>query len=337
MSTIVVRVPKTKARTWGCAVCLIAPFFVGLALIPYFLSVDDMIDECAPSPPSTVNEQNDVYINDLIIQGTHNSYNTRYHADIQTQFTHNSVRSLELDLHYNGYNTFSVFHTLFDAQTSCGTLEACLEQIHAWSSANPRHVPLWIFLEPKFGFERASPFDTLETSILRWWCRNRIVTPADVQGDASSMRESLQRGNAWPRLSASRGKVAFVLLDKSSTREKYRVWGRARSPLLFIVGDSDADADAAILSYVDSVKYEDKILSAVEAGYVVRSRTEKQDPYCSLWGEGEDTCPYTTLNTPENMVEVGVNVISSDVLNTPVVPQAMNADGSTSMIDEFLS
>lgn len=39
----------------------------------------------------------------------------------------------------------------FDFGTSCNTLSSCLRPVAEWSTANPRHTPLFVTLELKVG------------------------------------------------------------------------------------------------------------------------------------------------------------------------------------------
>ena len=105
-----------------------------------------------------------------------------------------------------------------DARTTCRTLTDCLSQLRGWSDAHPMHQPLFILLEPKDEFDEdlvLGYFQDLEAELRAAWPEDRIITPGAVLGEYPSLSVAItQRG--WPTLSASRGKVAFALLDKSN-------------------------------------------------------------------------------------------------------------------------
>jgi len=120
------------------------------------------------------------------LKATHNSYHIET-SDIpewdytmkplDVQLDQEGVRSVELDLHYlldddqKGHH-FEVYHVvLADQGTTCQQLTDCLQVIKKWSDAYPGHLPIYIQMEPKEGFDKATPleqiFGDLEAAIER--------------------------------------------------------------------------------------------------------------------------------------------------------------------------
>ena len=63
-------------------------------------------------------------------------------------------------------------------------------------------------------------FGKIETEIGEWWPRDKTITPDDVKGDATTLREAVTT-SGWPLLDDSRGKAMFILLADNEVREAY--------------------------------------------------------------------------------------------------------------------
>jgi hypothetical protein len=228
-------------------------------------------------------------VNHLQAKGTHNSYHLKppatsfppwsySHAPLGQQLAAQGVRHLELDLYFFDHALleepphFEVRHVPGDFETTCERLATCLSQVASWSATRPAHHPLFILLEPKdpFGAARATAlFDTLEREVLHAFPRERILTPARVQGDAATLREAVTT-RGWPTLGEARGTVMFALLDGGEHRQAYAT--RA-APLFFLLDRGD-DPDAVVLLVDDPVRQLDRIRAAVAAGLLVRTRAD---------------------------------------------------------------
>ena len=99
-------------------------------------------------------------VNDVQVLGTHNSYHLRPDRSMQpddaSNYAHppldeqldSGIRSLEIDVQ-NGPD-FPVYHSIIvDQSSNCPTFAGCLDTIAQWSSANPGHVPITVFVELK--------------------------------------------------------------------------------------------------------------------------------------------------------------------------------------------
>jgi hypothetical protein len=193
---------------------------------------------------------------------------------------------------------FKVFHVQeIDFESVCVTFVECLQQVKAWSSDNPTHLPIMILVEAKdglipdpanLGFVTPVPIDAaqldaLDAEIASVFERDEMVLPADVTDDG------------WPTLAASRGKVWFAL-DNEALATMY-----TGTTLFTTQPDATAPGFAKLN---DPIGDADKIRSLVEKGFIVRTRADA------------DTVQSRT-NDPtmrEAAIASGAQYISSDYL-----------------------
>jgi hypothetical protein len=181
---------------------------------------------------------------------------------------------------------FKVLHIQdVDPRSQCPTLIACLDEIDAWSQANPAHVPLLIMINIKSGsleipgtvdalaFD-AGAFDALDGEIRSVFAPERLVTPDDVRGDAASLREAVL-AEGWPSLNASRGKLLFVL---ETGAEHVRTYLRGNTSLegfpMFVRSLSPDDDHAAFFTINDPLRDGETIRRRVLEGFLVRTRAD---------------------------------------------------------------
>jgi hypothetical protein len=174
-----------------------------------------------------------------------------------------------------------------DYRSTCPTLVSCLEDIQAWSDANPDHVPVVIQLEPKddvipdpleLGFVTPIDWDgpafaQLEAEIRSVFPPERIITPGDVIGDFPTLREAVEQ-NQWPKLKKAKGKVMFTLDDTGEEREAYRSQVPEVAERLVFVAAQPPDPDAAVVVVNDPIGGADRIRDLVQRGYLVRTRAD---------------------------------------------------------------
>jgi hypothetical protein len=178
---------------------------------------------------------------------------------------------------------FKVMHIQdLDQRSTCQPLVACLSEVRAWSHAHPRHLPLFILLETKdaplrreFASVRPEPFDAatleaLETQIKSVFSRQECVTPDDVRGDYPTVNAAI-RDHGWPRVEVARGKVIFLLDQRSVGPAYLRGHASLRGRLMFTNATPGAP-DAAFVERNDGPTEE--ITQLVKAGYLVRTRTD---------------------------------------------------------------
>lgn len=162
---------------------------------------------------------------------------------------------------------FKVFHVQeIDYESTCPTFVACLTEVREWSDANPYHLPLLILVEAKdseipdpldVGFVTPVKIDALLLQVLDDEIRSvfeegHVITPAS-------------RGDQWPTLDESRGKVIFALDNTNEIRDEYLTLDER---LMF------SHDDGAFLKLNDPIADEERIRHAVADGYVVRTRAD---------------------------------------------------------------
>ena len=174
---------------------------------------------------------------------------------------------------------------------------ACLEQVEAWSDANPTHLPITILVEVKsdaipaiFGLQPAIPpaitpelLDDLDAEIRSVLDPTDMITPDDVRGSFDSVRAAVTRGTGRPTLADARGTVMFGLDNTGgSIRDDYV--GQARDlvgrAMFAEVGESDPGA----AFFKRNTPSDASIPGLIAQGYMVRTRSDS--PYTSLLVDG---------------------------------------------------
>ena len=185
---------------------------------------------------------------------------------------------------------FKVLHIAdVDFRTNYTTLSRALHAIRTWSEEHPGHGPLFILIEVKDSgfplFPGAAPiekfdtavFDALDREILEVLGREKVITPDDVRGDFTTLREAV-RANNWPTLEEARGKCLFLLLPETGGGKGKTSDYIARHPVLkdrvmFIQSDPEDDF-AAFLLLDNAIIRQAEIQAYVQAGYLVRTRAD---------------------------------------------------------------
>ena len=237
--------------------------------------------------------------NHVQAKGTHNSYHVepdtifaaehRYtHAPLDVQLAEQSVRQFEIDLHLRKDEGFEVYHLpLIDEVTTCRVFVDCLALTKAWSDANPDHLPIVFWLEPKDEADDpaidptllpiAGHYDEIEAEILSVWPRERLLTPDDLRQGLDTLPEAIA-AHGWPTLGELRGKAVFSMLDSGEHREAYAAdHPNLAGKLLFVDATAPTDAYAAMFKVNNAVSDAEQVHSLLEAGFVVTSNTDGVD------------------------------------------------------------
>ncbi|MBI5368886.1 MAG: hypothetical protein HZA54_17760 [Planctomycetes bacterium] len=171
----------------------------------------------------------------------------------------------------------------FDFRTTALTLHDALAEVRAWSAAHPRHVPVFLLLEPKFEsywpLTRPPAWDgaalaTLEAEVLAVLPRDRLLTPDDVRGTAPTLRAAVE-GRGWPGLEAARGKIVLLLDDEGAARAAYLAASATLAGRLCFVTVARDHPAAAWIKRNDPVAAFDEIRALVAAGFLVRTRADE--------------------------------------------------------------
>ncbi len=168
-----------------------------------------------------------------------------------------------------------------DFKSSCLTFKNCLNEIKSWSEEHPDHLPILITINTKdSGLNRpgatkvlsfsATALDSLDAEVLSVFPSEKLITPALIKGQASTLREAVLK-NGWPILNAVKGKIMFILDSPEETTRTYISKGTDR-PLFVNVEEESPHAAFFILN--DPIEQKVLIQSLLKKGYMVRTRSD---------------------------------------------------------------
>jgi hypothetical protein len=163
-----------------------------------------------------------------------------------------------------------------DYRTTAPTLVDALRQVHDWSKAHPRHVPLFILIELKD--LKDAPFDAptldaVDAEIRSLFTAAEMLTPDDVRGEFDTLPEALRR-RGWPRLTDVRGKVIFALDNEDAIRDRYLKGHPTLRGRVMFASVTEDHPSAAWMKINDVVRDFDRIRRLVKAGFLVRTRAD---------------------------------------------------------------
>ncbi|MCC6225704.1 MAG: phosphatidylinositol-specific phospholipase C1-like protein [Microthrixaceae bacterium] len=178
---------------------------------------------------------------------------------------------------------FKVFHIAdIDQRSRCALLETCLSELRTWSDAHPGHLPVIIDLElkddvlpaplvgtPVVPFAEAQ-FQALDAQ-LRSSLGDRLITPDDIRGAASTLNEAITTVG-WPSVAAARGKFMFFL-DNEAKRDAYVAGHPTLQGRVLFTSSGEGQPDGAFIKVNDPTELA-RIQSLVEEGYMVRTRAD---------------------------------------------------------------
>jgi len=224
------------------------------------------------------------------VKGTHNSYHVET-TDIpeweytmqplDVQLDQQGVRQVELDLNWikdddGVHHHFEVFHVvLADEGTTCRQFRDCLKTIKHWSDRFPGHLPIYIQMEAKDGFDPALAddfFGDLEGDILAVFPRSRIFTPDELRGSAASLPAALADG--WPTLGQLRGRLLFNFDNRTDVRTAYTHNLQDLAGRLCFVDSDPTDPFGAISIQNDPMPDAANIAADLAAHLLVRTRAD---------------------------------------------------------------
>lgn len=241
-----------------------------------------------PSGPFDYPRDGTLRMNQLQAEATHNSYHVRprtfgpdwnySNAPLDVQLESQGVRGLELDTHYEPRcGRLQVFHLgVIDPLSTCATLVECLGIVRTWSDAHPWHHVLFMHIEPKDGVTAETAdemIDAFEREVLSVFPRELIVTPDEVRGSATTLREAVTT-TGWPTLAATRGRVLFYIDRTDAYRDAYTHQGRDLNGRIAFIDSSPSDPYAAVMVRNGSISDAATIRSLVQSGYIVRTMSE---------------------------------------------------------------
>jgi hypothetical protein len=180
---------------------------------------------------------------------------------------------------------FKVLHVQdIDFRSVCATLVVCLQELKAWSSAHPDHIPVLVTMNAKddeipfpgsvtpLKFDTAA-FDALDAEILSVFSRSDIVTPDQVQGIYATLRDAvLQHG--WPTLGETRGKFLFALDEEGDKLKAYQAGRKSLEGRVLFINTTEDSPAAAYLTLNEALTDTAHITKDVALGYLVRTRAD---------------------------------------------------------------
>jgi hypothetical protein len=171
-----------------------------------------------------------------------------------------------------------------DFRSNVYTLQQELEILKQWSDAHPNHLPIPVTMNAKddaakrpgyvtpLKFDKEA-FDSWDAELLQGLGRERLITPDDVRGHFATLEEAVL-SQAWPKLSAVRGKFFFVL-DETGVKMNTYIEGHPslRGRVMF-VNQTEGHPEAAFRIVNEPVKDWAYIQYLVRSGYYVRTRAD---------------------------------------------------------------
>ncbi len=180
---------------------------------------------------------------------------------------------------------FKIIHQAdFDYRSTVYAFERALDDLRAWSDANPGHVPVVVTMNCKRdkedvpnavepgGFD-PDTLDALDAVIFDRLGRERTLTPDDVRGEAPTLRGAIL-DHGWPTLAECEGRFLFVLDEGGDLRKRY-IEGHPslRERAFFTTGGEGTD-EAAFFVINDPLRDADHIRKLVDQGFIVRTRAD---------------------------------------------------------------
>lgn len=167
-------------------------------------------------------------------------------------------------------------------RSSCVLFTSCLREIRTWSKAHKGHVPIFLLIEDKQGRLSQMPgavtaepwtaatWDAMDAEIRSVFKENEIITPDHVRGGAATLEEAVLAGK-WPILKDARGKVVFLLYNRTSTKPYLEGHAMMKGRVLFVNG-RPGEPEAGFVEQDKGTA--DEIAALVKKGYLVRTRAD---------------------------------------------------------------
>lgn len=171
-----------------------------------------------------------------------------------------------------------------DYRSTCATFVACLGEVRAWSRAHPAHLPILILLNLKEegvklpGAVKPPPFDAaamdgLDAEIRSVFAESELITPDQVQGARRTLRDAVT-ADGWPSIENARGKVMFACDCTPEQVARYRGSRRSLEGRVAFVNTDETSPAAGYITLNDPKVQAARILAAVRAGLIVRTRAD---------------------------------------------------------------
>jgi hypothetical protein len=208
----------------------------------------------------------------------------RYATPLIRQFT-GQPPEFDADMKLPGTKVLHISD--IDYRSTCVSFVACLKAVRTWSRWHPRHAPIAILVEfkdtldvPIPGLPLVEPLPwtrdrmlALEREIRSVFARRDLITPDDIRRPGRTLEQSVLR-HGWPRLSAARGKVMFMMDNSGLYRDRYIEGNPSLQRRILFTSSEPGQPDAAFVKRNDAVGSAADIRALVRQGYVVRTRAD---------------------------------------------------------------
>lgn len=276
-----------------------------------------------------------VKINEIAVIGTHNSYQMlptpqkyafekylmflsggkkgtklNFEMDPYTEQLEHGIRNLEIDIETvdkDGEVSFIVTHSpISDNTSSAYDFAKGLKEIALWSDNNPKHLPVYLLIEPKgevqsinnmenFSVEYAKELD----EIIREALGDRLLTPKQIMGDYESLEE-MRMADGWPTLREAAGRIV-VLLHPCSVTDEYisidtSLSSQAMFPMLRFDG-IDKPYASFILDNEPEIATENNKKTVGEKNLMVRTRADNYPTFSDERYSYTDDCGSHIITT----------------------------------------
>ncbi|MBV8237316.1 MAG: hypothetical protein JO221_00970 [Sphingomonas sp.] len=182
-----------------------------------------------------------------------------------------------------GYKSFHIPDV--DYLSTCVTLVRCLAEIDRWSRAHPDHLPIMITINAAdtpshrpgitdpLPLDNKQLLDALDAEIRSVLPGKRLITPDDVRGKATTLRDAV-RAKGWPSLAAARGRI-YILFDvRDAVSDAYRAGHPSLAGRAMFGWYPDDQPESAVQIVQDPLVDGAKIRRWVAAGLIVRTRAD---------------------------------------------------------------
>ncbi len=261
-----------------------------------------------------------IKLNHLQMRGTHNSYHVKprlpldssheyTHRPLYEQFDRLGIHALELDVHLEAGGLATYHISMIDPLSTCFWFSECLNEIRRWSTSNPKHLPIMIWIEVKdlTGGLPITDLDLVDRTILNEFPETKIVMPRDIQNTEATLRAGLNK-YGWPEVDSLRGRVMFMMVNNDEHQKEYTYNHTSLdNRVMFVNADLDQfDHPWAVIAKINNPRETHTVQAAHARNMLIASNI------CTS-GESSTTC-YEKLSAGW---ENGVHMLMDD-FPTPV-------------------
>lgn len=237
---------------------------------------------------------------------------------------------LEFDVHFTATAApFRVYHIAgYDTGSHCSTLEECLQSVKGWSDTHPSHFPIFVMLQQRGVLMNESDWDIFDQKLESVFPRARIVTPDDIRGGSTTLREHIVT-QGWPDVDTLKGKVLFCLLNQEDRPAAYHIGthvGLAGRNAFLLMGINETDqAEASLIELENTLDYMEEVESLVSQNFIIRARADgSYRPYNRTAEELEAEIFVVVDTNANSYVTVAETGSFLSALGFPVAPASLS-------------